>query len=291
MTKQLFNAPPRGLETAILDYNSPLELTRRLAHERILSEQMGGALPELTDLEGVHDVLDIACGPGGWALEVAKTCPHMQVTGIDMSPRLVNFARAQAYILALQNIRFQCMDAQGRLGFPDASFDLVNARFLAEFLSKSHWSPLLQECLRILRPGGIVCLSECEVGMSNSPAHEEMMGLMLTALDGSDRCFTPDGRQLGITLKLRSFLLRAGFEHIQTRSYHLDYSYGCPLHEPWTAGLLTLADLLRPFLVESGVATREEVGQKSQQMAAQMQSPQFCAFLTYITTWGAKPQG
>jgi hypothetical protein len=42
MTKQPFGSPSLRQGTAILDYNNPLELTRRLENERVLSEQMGG---------------------------------------------------------------------------------------------------------------------------------------------------------------------------------------------------------------------------------------------------------
>jgi len=39
------------------------------------------------------------------------------------------------------------------------------------------WPALVQECLRITRPGGILLLTECERGISTSPALEELTAL------------------------------------------------------------------------------------------------------------------
>jgi len=46
-------------------------MARLLLQGRLISQNMGSLLPEGIELEKVHDVLDMACGPGGWAIDVA----------------------------------------------------------------------------------------------------------------------------------------------------------------------------------------------------------------------------
>jgi len=281
------NLAPR-LSTSIVDYDSPRELTRQLNKQQMLATIMGG-IPEPLDLSGFHDVLDIACGPGGWTLDLAGHHPQMQFTGIDLSRTMIEFARTQAGVRGQHNAHFRVMDATGTLDFPDGSFDLINGSLLSDFLMRHHWGPLLAECMRLLRHGGILRLTEVEPGTSSSQAHNKLMGMFLKAMFLTGRGFSPDGHHLGVILKLRPFLQKAGFQDIQTSSHHMEYSYGSPLHEPWAYDLLTLTDLALPFLVESGAATCQEVWQTSEQVAMQMLSPQFSCRSTHLTAWGSKP--
>ena len=54
-----------------IDTESAAEMGRLLGQERLLTKEMGGLLPPNLDPARVHQVLDIACGPGGWCQELA----------------------------------------------------------------------------------------------------------------------------------------------------------------------------------------------------------------------------
>jgi len=54
-----------------IDAESATEMTRLINQDRLFTENMGGLFPERNDVSSMHDILDIACGPGGWVLEVA----------------------------------------------------------------------------------------------------------------------------------------------------------------------------------------------------------------------------
>lgn len=146
----------------IIDSESPAELARLLHQDRLYTKTLG-LFPESLDISTVRSVLDIACGPGGWALDVATRFPSIQVTGIDISVRMIEYAQAQAEAQQVSNTNFAVMNALKPLGFPDSSFDLVNARTIG-FLPKAAWSGLLRECRRVTRPGGSICLTEGEMG-------------------------------------------------------------------------------------------------------------------------------
>jgi ubiquinone/menaquinone biosynthesis C-methylase UbiE len=95
-------------------------------------------------------VLDLACGPGGWAIEVAAAFHAVEVVGIDLSARAVERATARARERGLTNVRFQTMNIMEALAFPNASFDLINGRFMASFMLPASWPRLLAECRRLL---------------------------------------------------------------------------------------------------------------------------------------------
>ncbi len=66
--------------------------------------------------------------------DVAHTYPEIEVTGIDISHNMIAYARAHAEVRGLTNAHFQVMNALEQLDFPDASFDLVNARAALGFV-------------------------------------------------------------------------------------------------------------------------------------------------------------
>ena len=130
------------------------------------------------------EVLDIGCGPGGWVQRAAQDSPRMHVTGIDLSATMIAYAQARAGVMRLGNAYFRVIDATGPLDFPDASFDLVNALLISGFLLPQQWVPLLAECRRLLRPGGIARLTEGEWGVVTAAdlATARLFGLGLDAL-------------------------------------------------------------------------------------------------------------
>ena len=68
--------PPRGENVYFNDPNSGGEMARLLDQDRLITQGMGGLLPERSnDFSGINRVLDVACGPGGWSQEVAFAYP------------------------------------------------------------------------------------------------------------------------------------------------------------------------------------------------------------------------
>ena len=104
-------------------------------------------------LEPDARVLDIACGTGNVTIPLARR--GVVATGLDMTPRLLEEARARAAREGLP-IRFDEGFAE-TLPYPDASFDVVVSMFGIMF------SPLPEtvaaEMSRVLRPGGRLALA------------------------------------------------------------------------------------------------------------------------------------
>src|SRR5207249_1949176 len=133
-------------------------------------KRTGKIFPEQADLSHVRSVLDVACSSGAWVIQTAWAYPQIQLVGIDSSAALIDSARAQAHASQLPNASFTVMNPLQPLDFPDGSFDLVNARFLASLIPADAWPTLLKECFRVTRQHGIIRLSETDMPISNSRA-------------------------------------------------------------------------------------------------------------------------
>src|SRR5215472_4079356 len=144
--------------TYAMDPESPTEMARLMLQDRLVTEGMHGIFPERSSLEHIQTILDVGCGPGGWALDVAHTYPDRRVFGIDISTTMITYAQAQASAQRLSNVTFTVMNALEPLKFAEGTFDLVNARFAAGYILRAQWPTFLQGCFRVLRPGGTLRL-------------------------------------------------------------------------------------------------------------------------------------
>jgi ubiquinone/menaquinone biosynthesis C-methylase UbiE len=112
------------------------------------------------------EVLDVACGPGLVACEVAKVARH--VTGIDLTPAMIEQARERQRSLGLANLTWVRGDAQP-LPFPEASFSRVITRYSFHHFADTRAA--FAELVRVCKPGGRVTV--CDV-FTNSAEQAEL---------------------------------------------------------------------------------------------------------------------
>jgi ubiquinone/menaquinone biosynthesis C-methylase UbiE len=272
----------------MFDNDSGLETARLMELDSLLTQLLGGLLPAPIDLSSVQTVLDLACGPGGWPLDMAFAHPRKKVTGVDISRAMIRYAEAQAAVRQLQNVHFSLSDVLQPFSFSENSFDLINARLLRTFVPKHSWLPLLTECLRILSPGGTAVVTEAELFFSNSPSFERFNDFLAQALWRAGFSFSPDGRNLGITPMLRTLLRKAGFTKIQHNAQAIDFSVGTQHYISLCQNLLMQNRLFCPFLITMGVATREELDRLLQDMQIACYDADFCGIWYFLSAWGQK---
>ncbi|WP_376797469.1 class I SAM-dependent methyltransferase [Thermogemmatispora sp.] len=278
--------------TYVIDPENAGELARLMHQDQMLTRGMGGLFPEFPGGPPLPDggrVLDLACGPGGWALEVAFAYPKVEVTGVDISEGVIEYARAQAWSRGLENVHFRVMNVMEPLDFPDASFDLINGRLLFGFMLPDAWPRLLSECRRLLKPGGIVRLTEAETPLSTSPALERLHALFCEALKKAGQSFSADGRHVGITPVLPRLVRQAGFVEVQQRASAVEWSMGTEAHYTVFKDYLMFLELIQPFLAKMGVGTPQELEHLAQLAVAEMQQDEFCALYILLTVWGYQP--
>jgi ubiquinone/menaquinone biosynthesis C-methylase UbiE len=272
------------------DTESGETMTWLLNADKIVTNGMGGTLAERPDLSGIQAILDLGCGAGGWALEVAREHPDTQVTGIDISRAMIQFAQAQAISRDYGNASFMVMDVKQPLVFEDASFDLVNERTLYGVMAPGEWPQLLAECKRILRPGGIVRLTELEAPVTTSPALNQLWYFHTKAFYKLGRSFSVDELHVGINPVLKRLLRDAGFQNIKHQGHDIDISAGTADFEGFFRHFVYVFELAKPFLLSvEGLTTAQEYDRVYQQMQAEMLASDFCGLWTYVTAWGEKP--
>ena len=270
------------------DPESGAEMARVMDQDHLFTKAMGGLFSERSSLSGIRRILDIGCGPGGWGLDIAMTYPEIEVVGIDISEQAIDYARTQARVRGLENVTFMTMDATKPLDFPDASFDLVNARTIG-FLPTGVWPNLMRECMRMLRSGGVIRLTESEWSFSNSPALEAITAIFCRALKAAGQSFSPDGRRHGITTMLAGFLKDAGCVNVQQVPYVIDFSIGMEAHASVCKNWKVVYKLSQPFFIKTGVSTQAEIDPLYDQMLIEMMLDNFRGIMYLLTAWGEKP--
>ncbi len=246
-------------------------------------------LPEQADVSLIHRVLDIASGNGAWTMATAQAYPHMQVVGIDSDASTIERARGEAKARGVDNVSFKMGNITEPLDLPDAFFDLVNARFITGLIPAEAWLKVLQEFLRVTRPGGCIRLTESELPISSNPAFATLGGMISQALFMAGRSFSPEGRLLSSTPALQRLLRDVGCQDTRQVVHVTNFSAGMEAHADLSQDFSRTYRLVQPFLIRAGVTTQEEFEQLYQQMQVEMHSDTFGAVGFYLTAWGTKP--
>ena len=272
--------------------DSQAEMVRLIEADQLYTKAMGGLLPEQPEqtIAQLHDVLDIGCGPGGWILEMAYANSHLHATGIDISQGMIDYAKALARANGLDNTQFHVANAIDPLGFPDASFDLVNARQIEGVIPAAAWPGLLKEMVRVSRRGGIIRLTSVEWGgVTNSAAFQTLEKLLIRGAKRAGVNLIPDERMVGATVMLRRYLRDAGCVNIQERPSIMDFSVGSEFYQPMTQQWVIVFELVEPFLLGTGVTTKPELDRLRHQFSIEMLEDSFRGILYTLTVWGEKP--
>jgi ubiquinone/menaquinone biosynthesis C-methylase UbiE len=267
----------------------------RLDHQARLVGKATGLLPALFDDMEFTRILDVGCGPGQWALDIAANRSEAEVTGIDLSTDMMNYANARAQTQHLKNVSFIMQDFMAnKLPFPEQSFDLINLRFAVGWLKNGEWLLLLSRCFVMLKPGGYLIITEGEGIYTTSPALERLQELLCQAFFTTGYGLSHSPHFLGVVAHLGYLLHETGFRAIHTEATMLDFSY---YHEDqeanraWRDGFHALISESAIFLFQAGVTTAEELALLDAQISIEMFQEDFCGLGPLFTFSAQKPAG
>ncbi|MCL5263055.1 MAG: methyltransferase domain-containing protein [Acidobacteria bacterium] len=161
-------------------------------------------------------MLDVACGPGMLVCAFAPQVRH--ATGIDLTPAMLDQARAAQDAQGLANISWDCGDVTA-LPYQDGSFNIVTCRYAFHHFP----DPLavLTEMRRVCAPGGrvVVVDSAPEAGKAaafnameklRDPSHTRALPREeLAALYAEVGLPAPRVEHFRLELDLESFLARS----------------------------------------------------------------------------------
>jgi tocopherol O-methyltransferase len=124
-----------------------------------------------SQVDSASNILDVGCGIGGSTLYLANKY-QANATGITLSPVQADRAKERARGLGLgERVNFQVANAL-EMPFADNSFDLVWSLESGEHMPDK--VKFLQECHRVLKPGGkLIMVTWCHRPIDNSPLTEE----------------------------------------------------------------------------------------------------------------------
>jgi ubiquinone/menaquinone biosynthesis C-methylase UbiE len=140
------------------------------------------------------DVLEVAPGPGYFAIELARL-GRFHVTGLDISHTFVELARQHAQQAGVQ-VDFRQGDAS-RMPFAAGSFDLVVCQ--AAFKNFSRPVQALDEMYRVLRDGGTAVIQDMSGDVTRADIGQEVQRMQLGPLNA---CMT---RQALLGLRRRAY--------------------------------------------------------------------------------------
>lgn len=278
-------------QSYIFDPESPDELARLINQDRLVTAAMGGPLADVPSLPEGAQVLDLACGPGGWVLDAAFERPDCEIAGVDISAPMIAYANARARTQDRSNASFGIMNITQPLDFAEHSFDLVNARFLMGVLRREVWPAFITECMRILRPGGILRLTEGDdSGITSSSALEALNTLGIQALWRAGYGFSPNGRTFGMSSGLLGLLQKAGYLDLSLRATAMNNSANTPGWADLYHDHRIMLTQFKPLLLQLGLITDKEFDRLYQQALAEMHANDFVAVGHLTSVWGRRPQ-
>jgi len=114
------------------------------------TEVLAPVFLEFARINDDGDVVDVGCGTGSLAAEIARRKPSRRVIGVDVAEPYLTYARAH---YTLPNLNFELGDA-GLLPFADGAFAASLAQLVLTFVPDPR--QVVAEMVRVTCPGGIV---------------------------------------------------------------------------------------------------------------------------------------
>ncbi|MEO1686148.1 MAG: methyltransferase domain-containing protein [Cyanobacteria bacterium J06631_12] len=165
-----------------------------------------------------QSVIDIGCGTGFITNELSKQVSPSRVVGIDISRSLLQECTKSSHAdcSAFSNSK-QTLNPSFKEGsvydipFPAESFDVAYARLIFQHLAEPVRA--LESILRVLKPGGVVCIVDVDKGWSGlCPEPDTSVELDQAII----REHLSQGGDPWVGRKLSYYLSTSGFKQVRT---------------------------------------------------------------------------
>lgn len=118
-------------------------------------------------------VLDVATGTGRTLRQIRAALPQAQLVGLDLSPAYLR--QANRWLSQLPSELPQLVQGNAEaMPFADASMQAITCVFLLHELPADARQNVLNDCYRMLEPGGVLVLAD-SVQMADSPQFQPAM--------------------------------------------------------------------------------------------------------------------
>lgn len=212
--------------------------------------------------------------------------------------------------------------------FPLGSFDLVHLSILGRYILTANYPALAQACAALCRPGGVICWTEAELPITNSPACELLTSMICEALQRAGQSFitermwqvsthfssrsemvatghsTYTRHHLGITMMLGSWLRDAGCgallethtQNLRGRDTHviheaayvIEVSARQPAYEAFVRRSLRYCQRVKPLLLRTEVIGETEHDALCDQLVEELERQDFCGMFPIVQAWAPR---
>jgi ubiquinone/menaquinone biosynthesis C-methylase UbiE len=245
---------PIGQAAKTRDYifgESEGEISRLDLQHYMFRWEFGGDF--MAPLGSPQSILDVACGTGRWARDLARQFPQAAVIGFDINQQqleasLAEGARSGADYMP-ENCAFHTGNALEPFNFPDGAFDFVMARATSSFIPVSQWPAVIAQMARVCRSGGWIELRDFGLVRSPHSALNELT-VKFANLAAARGIYPGAGPYLG------GYLQAAGLRNIQVRQATV--RSGGPQRATrggrlMLADYLALLDRVTPGIAQAGI--------------------------------------
>lgn len=204
-----------------------------------------------------HDILDVGCGTGRWAMEIAHDFPQANVIGTDIVEPQAESAASLGHGLDQrpENYLFMQGNILEHLPFPDASFDYVHMRFLFLAIPVQQWPAVVQELARVTRHGGWIEIAET---VFLGP-EERFSASSNTFLQWLNLLVSKRGIDTQAGSHIEQYMQTAGLQRIVSKEFPLPLgSSNGRVGQLVETDFFALIDSLKPVILQVGLATPEE---------------------------------
>lgn len=212
-------------------------------------------------------ILEVGCGLGILAGELARRFPAAEVVGLEQAPEQLARSRQSSQPA---NLRLVEGDAHA-LPFPDQSFDLVFCRFVLEHVADP--PAVLAEMRRVLRPGAVVAAMENDSVLHRPdpplPAFERLWPRFLAL----QRLLGGDGE---IGRRLCGLFAGAGFRDLRLDQQLETHWAGRPTFRAWMDNAIGNVESGRAALVARGLCAPAEIDAAVAELQALKDHPAGC---------------
>lgn len=215
-----------------------------------------------TPIHEPQEILDVACGTGRWAVEVAALFPRANVVGFDITPPPVETGASGA---RPDNFAFIQGNMLEGLPFADNSFDFTHQRLVTVALPTNQWARQIQELLRVTRPGGWIELVEGDL-LPGGPGLQTLNGL-------GELMSERRGMSFENARRIDEYLRQAGAQRVERRVVHIPVGQRAGrLGAMAETDYLAILSSVRGYLISQGAISDADHAQAFAQAQAELAS-------------------